>query len=199
LVRKKRVDVDRREALKKLAAGSAVAAGASIVLTSNGVAFAASIGDTGLDGGSIPGPGEPVDVIIDESVTGGNDKEFSITNVGTPACTNSGQPTTTYQWQIVSFTNGRNKATSLVLRLAGGQTISSTGGATGFTSPSVNASSGVFGRADGDPMKKDSYVAEMRVTWTCSGSSARVEALYRFTVVETASSQETLEWNIIAN
>jgi hypothetical protein len=168
-----------------------------VVLTSNGVAFAASLGDTGLVGGSVPGPSEPIDVIVDSSTEGNNQKELSIGDNVTPVCA-SGNPVTTYQWQIVSFTNGAGgPATTLDLALAGGQTLSSSGGPTGFTAPSVAASNGVFGRADGKPMKKDSYVAELRVSWTCTGSTARVEALYRFTVVQAVASQQQIEWNII--
>ena len=74
--------MDRREALKKLATGGAIAAGGSFVLSSNQVAFAAS--------GPVPPP--PADLVT--YVPGGDGASFEIT--GEPENTTS----TSYQWQL---------------------------------------------------------------------------------------------------
>lgn len=52
--------MDRREALRRLAASGAVAIGASTLLSSNVAASSGTIGDTCLRG--IPGPGEPLPI-----------------------------------------------------------------------------------------------------------------------------------------
>ena len=52
--------MDRREAIRKLAAGGAVTLGASAVLSTRDVAYAASAPGTGLT--DVPGPGEPLPI-----------------------------------------------------------------------------------------------------------------------------------------
>jgi hypothetical protein len=54
--------MDRRAALKKLAAGGAIAMGGSMVLSSNAVAYAASVPDGVISG--IPPKGQPLPVSI---------------------------------------------------------------------------------------------------------------------------------------
>lgn len=93
--------MDRREALKKLAAGSAVAAGASIVLTSNAVAFTASIGDTGVVG--FPGPGQelPITPVVNGS---GNSAKTVVVDVDTQGvgCSPDGAATILCGWRLIS-------------------------------------------------------------------------------------------------
>jgi hypothetical protein len=80
--------MDRREALKKLAVGGAIAAGGSIVLSSNNVAFAAS-------GDPVPPPSA-----LALTTPVGNKGEGTLRITAPPAPTGANPATTTYQWEI---------------------------------------------------------------------------------------------------
>lgn len=89
--------MDRREALKKLAVGGALAAGGSIVLSSNAVAFAQSTN----------GPPPPSQLSIATPTNGSGVGTIQLSAPAPPPGAAGGP--TTYQWQILNcgIPNGR--------------------------------------------------------------------------------------------
>ncbi len=85
--------MDRRSALKKLAAGTALASGASVVVSSTAVA----LGGSGpcLDPASLPGATLPLGY-------SGADDQVVLTASDAPVC-NCGGLTRTYNWTLVSY------------------------------------------------------------------------------------------------
>jgi hypothetical protein len=79
--------MDRREALKKLAVGGAIAAGGSFVLSSNNVVFAAS--------GVVPSPSA---LTVQTPVNSKGEGTLRLTAPPAPAGANPAN--TTYQWEI---------------------------------------------------------------------------------------------------
>jgi hypothetical protein len=152
--------MDRREALKKLATGGAIAAGGSFVLSSNQVAFAAS------------GPPEPSDLVA--YVEGGDGASFTIT--GEPP---DGTTSTSYQWQLnyISLTPAGKKQVNL---LDGGGNVlwSSTLGDKVCGRPCTpwTSSSTALGTVQLDRHKGlkpgDVYELDVIVSWTFSGGGS---------------------------
>ena len=164
--------MDRRAALKKLAAGGAIAAGGSFVLSSNQVAFAAS------GGTSIPGPGD--DLPISSGSTQG---QVSITDSTYYTCPEpgGGEPTVTYSWKI----NGYN------LRPPGNSTIELVDANTGEVLQTAElgptcesscanllyqgGSNSAFLRRDHSKLKDgDEYDIGLMVEWQCGSVTTRV-------------------------
>lgn len=89
--------MDRREALKKLAVGGALAAGGSIVLSSNAVAYAQSAS----------GPPTPSALTILVPTNGSSVGTIQLTAPSPPPGAETGP--TTYEWQILgcNIDNGR--------------------------------------------------------------------------------------------
>ena len=151
--------MDRRAALKKLAAGGAIAAGGSFVLSSNQVAFAAS--DTNI-------PDSGVNLPIASSSTQG---EVAISDPAFYTCTGE-QVTTTYAWRI----NGYD------LRPPGNTVIELVDAATGAVlyegngfpmctscgGSYMSGSSSASLRRDHSKLKNgDEYNIGLMVTWEC--------------------------------
>jgi len=94
--------VDRREALKKLAAGGTIAAAGSLVLSSNNVAFASSIGDIS----GLPDPDETIPV-VSTPITGYPARirvQVDPSDPSFPTVTCGGTPVTTlYEWRLASY------------------------------------------------------------------------------------------------
>jgi hypothetical protein len=84
--------MDRREAIKKLAAGGAIAAGGSMILSSNNVAFASSH----CEFVNVPLNGDNLPLVATDAGTGILDIAVS----PLPGCTCGMSPT--YQWVLVS-------------------------------------------------------------------------------------------------
>lgn len=169
--------MDRREALRKLGAAGAIAAGGSAVLSSNSVAFAASAG-TCLAG--IPGPTTNLTVgggFLTYSATN-NDKDITITITVNATCTCGGATaaTKTYLWdtqptytlQVPNNPSGPS-----------GYRVERSGSVTGS---SAQLTRGFPASATGNPNKfqtGDQYKIGVNLTWQCAGSaSKRVEARY---------------------
>ena len=95
-------DMDRREALTKLAAGGTIAATGSLVLSSNNVAFASSVGDiTGL-----PEPGQTIPVTYSAITANPARVQVAVdpNDPGFPHVTcPAGVVTPTYQWRLASY------------------------------------------------------------------------------------------------
>lgn len=191
--------MDRREALKKLAAGGALVATSPVILPSVRVAHAAS--PTGTDMSGLPAPGEPVP-FGDVPISGG---KFAKRQVGividnsAVSCADGSAPLVTYEWRIVSgrWQNEKKpfqlriaEATTNVLDPAGAQLAITPPGTTGFSGPTAySAPSWANGfvvrklgkKADETIKNQDSYAVEVRIRWFCDGSSSAVEAEYLFT------------------
>lgn len=172
--------MDRREALKKLAAGGVVAAGAPIVLSSFDVAAAASPPGTGLQG--VPGSGEPI--LVNHQATASSTVALSIATA--PTCS-SGTLTTTYEWRIVGYTvqaqrrlQVRNSTnTSTLVNGTVDTTCSGGCGSPTYSTPSTATGAVVLRStqqgSDSQPRalaNGNLWSVQVRITWQCSGHSA---------------------------
>lgn len=188
--------MDRREALRKLAAGGAIAAGGSFVLSSNRVAYAASVG--GVTG--IPAPGEPLPIayaIIDPLF---QDSRIQVIDTTTPACVDASPVTTTHSWKINKFDVGGNVSRTWVelwdadndtkiieaQATSGGISQAVCGpGCTGYSSPtSFNGFTlkrwrdEIFGDEYVDWKNGDYYEVDTLISWSCAGHPT-VQGEYR--------------------
>jgi len=166
--------MDRREALKKLAVGGALAAGGSIVLSSNNVAFAQSTS----------GPPSPDLVSITTPTTG--KRGAGIIKLSAPNAPDGASDGTTYEWQIrgCSVPNGR---TLVIINSANGQIIArgQQNGCSPFTvtsgplsnAPSVDVRTVAGGSSTPKELSPgDSVNLRLIVKWNVNG--AVVEGLY---------------------
>jgi hypothetical protein len=130
--------MDRREAIKKLAIGGAIAAGGSIVLSTNNVAFAAS-------GGAVA----PAPSSMPVSTPFNNQGEGTLVLSAPPAPNGANPATTTYQWEIRGC-DTKSGRTLVVLNAANNQVIAraNNGGcpSTPIITPPSNAAGSVIVR-----------------------------------------------------
>ena len=172
--------MNRRDAIRKLAAGGAVAAGASVVLSSNDVAFAASPPDTGLI--AVPGPTEPLPIAF----TPNSDGTVTIGDSGSPSCSTEGTPTVTYSWKVNSFSfSGGNRHLLLVNAANLSQVIHDTTSSTGYSSPNTGHAAVELRKTNNGKKRKikpldpgDTYSISVIVTWQCAGANSALEAEY---------------------
>jgi hypothetical protein len=158
--------VDRREALKKVAAGGAVAAGGHFVLSSFDVAAAASA----------PGIGGLPDDNPFTVTTSGN--TVTITSQAAPVtCTGGGTPLVEYRWEIRNFTPSTGQNQSLEV-LSGTTTIARFPGAPNPSELSSSYSSVTVRRNPGNLNTSDVFTIWATVRWTCGTN--RAEAIYSF-------------------
>jgi hypothetical protein len=179
--------MDRRAALKKLAAGGAIAMGGSMVLSSNAVAYAASVPD-GVIGG-IPPAGQPLPVSIPpfSNSTG----VLTITDPTVPLYNGNQSVDVSRAWRINGYELSRgNSATGLEIRTGGqviqasGQPTCTTGCGGSYFIGSDTAEVRPLG-PNGKGMKfkgGDPYDIGLLVTWTVSGVQT-ITAEYRITGV----------------
>ena len=169
--------MDRRQAIKKLAAGTAIAAGGSVVLSSREVAYAASAPGTGLT--NVPGPSEPLPV----GTTNNGNGTVTLSDVSSPSCS-SGSLSRSYSWRINGFDiKGGNTWKFFIRNSADTQTIRE--GVGGYSNPNLNDGTVVLRKTNKPGKLKpldngDSYDIGMLVTWQCSGAGAYLRAEYRF-------------------
>ncbi len=190
--------MDRREALKKLAAGGALVAASPVILPSVRVAHAASPAGTDISG--LPAPGEPIAFGDIATSTGAmaNRQVGIMFDTSAIVCGDGSPPTTTYEWRIVSaawhvdkkgFQLRIAEATSNVDDPAGRELAvtppSSIGyrGPTAYSAPSYNSAFVIRKRGkQGDELlqQTDTYAVEVRIRWQCHGARSAVEATYLF-------------------
>ena len=173
--------MDRREALTRMAAAGAVATGGSFVLSSNGVAFAASIGETGLVEGSIPPAGAPLPISFDPRPAGNNSgKELALGDATAAACTSGAPATALYGWRINDFDlRGGPRRSTLEIRNSGGRVIADSVSSS-YTALNQNDAQVSLTRTGGSNLKRSSYDIGVLIEWMCPNSSAYVRAEYRF-------------------
>jgi hypothetical protein len=172
--------LNRREAIRKLAAGGAVAAGASVVLSSHDVAFAASPPDTGLT--NVPGSTEPLPIAFMPNTNG----TVTVGDATSPACTSGGGPTVTYSWKVNSFSFSGGNRHLLVVNAANlSQIIHDTSGSSGYSSPNTGHPAVELRKTNNGRKRQikplesgDSYSISVIVTWQCSGANSALEAEY---------------------
>lgn len=175
--------MNRRDAIKKLASGGAVAAGASLVLSSNDVAFAASPADTGLS--NVPGANEALQVTFSPN----QDGTVTIGDGEAPACLAGGVPTVTYSWKVNTFSfSGGNRHLLIVNANNLSQVIQDATGSSVYSPP--NTDHGVIElRKTNNGRKRtikqldpgDTYSISVIVTWQCAGANSALEAEYTLT------------------
>ena len=167
--------MDRREAIKKLAAGSALAAGGSMVLSSRNVAYAASAPGTGLAG--VPGPSDDLPITVNSS-----NGVVTYSDASNPTCA-SGSLDRSYSWTIKSL-KLKGKTSKLEIRNSSNtEMIRNAVG--GYSNP--NSGHGTVelhkvsesGESE-DLVKADKFEVGLIVRWRCSGADAYVEAEYSF-------------------
>lgn len=169
--------MDRREAIRKLAAGGAIAATGSMVLSSRSVAYAASAPGTGLT--DVPGPAEPLPV----SATNNGNGTVTLRDVSSPSCS-IGSLTRTYSWKINGFNIDGGRTWKFFVR-NGDDSETIREGVGDYSSPNLDHDTVVL-RKTNKPGKLrpldagDSYDVSMLVTWSC-GTGAYLQAEYRFT------------------
>lgn len=169
--------MNRRDAIKKLAAGGAVTLGASAVLSSNNVAFAASPPDTGLVG--VPADGAPLPVAF----TPNGDGTVTIDAASGASCAAGGSPTVTYAWKVNSFSfSGGNR--HLILS-SNGQTLHDTTGGSGYSAAGTGYTAVDLAKTNNGRKRNikpldasDAYSISVLVTWQCSGANSALEAEY---------------------
>ena len=170
--------MNRRQAIKKLAAGTALASGGSLILSSREVAYAASAPGTGLT--DVPAPSEPLPV----GTTNNPNGTVTLSDVSSPSCS-SGSLTRSYSWRVNGFNMNGGKTWKFFIRNSS-DTHTIREGVGGYSTPNLNHSTVVL-RKTNKPgkLKKlddgDSYDIGMLVTWQCSGAGAYLQAEYRFT------------------
>lgn len=184
--------MDRREALKKLGAGTAIAAAGPVLLPSFNVAHAASggIGETGLLG--VPIAGAPVPYFHVQGSGSSRRRQVGITiDNGGVSCANGSTPEFSVQWRVVGvlFDSRGPKPVRLVVNGGGTELASSPLRETGFwggSYGSVSSTESVVmqklrsnGRAD-LLRSGDLWSIEARCRWHCPGSSVDVVAEYFF-------------------
>ncbi len=175
--------MDRREALKKLAAGGAIAATGSMVLSTRDVAYAASApGTGGLTG--IPGPGEQLPITVQTSLSNnGKRGTVTISDNTSPTC-DSGPPNRWYSWRINSSNIKGGNGWKLQIKDGADNQVIREFIDSGFTTSDPNHGTVLLRKANNGGKAKpldrgDDYSVDMMVTWQCQGAAA-VEAVYRF-------------------
>jgi hypothetical protein len=177
--------MNRRDALKKLAAGGVVAAGAPMVLSSFDVAAAASPPGTSLSG--VPESGQPL--LFSHVATA--DGRVQIADASNPTCM-SGTMTRTYEWSVHSYNVHHNNRRLQLRNGADTQTMidgpsndtCTTGCPTPYTLPSTTDGAITLRSLQSNPTMPrqlgdgDQYVIQVRITWQCSGNAA-LQAEYR--------------------
>jgi hypothetical protein len=169
--------MDRRVALKKLAAGGAIASGASLVLSSHDVAYAASPPGTNLS--NVPGDGEDLLIVFTPNLNG----SLTIGDDVSPVCF-EGDLTVTYSWQVNGFGfSGGNR--HLLMLNAGNlnEVIHDTTGSSGYSVPSsthgtIELRKTTNGNDNPKPLDAtDTYNISVIISWSC-GVSAPLVAEY---------------------
>lgn len=208
--------MDRREALKRLAAGGAFVVASPLILPSVRVAHAASPGETDLVG--VPEAGAPIPFGPLPAAQGKFAKKqvAIVPDMAGVTCADGGAPLISYEWRIVSATWGRpNKpdflrvveATSNTRDPAGTQLAVMPPSLTGFNGPTAYSgrsyATGFLirkGTSRGDVGfdASDRYSVEMRVRWECDGAASALEAEYLFAGAGTnAPTVTNTSWNIV--
>jgi hypothetical protein len=157
--------VDRREALKKVAAGGAVAAGGHFVLSSFDVAAAASA----------PGIGGLPDENPFLVTSSGNTVTIAYQTQAV-TCTGDEIPTTEFQWEIINFTGATGQNPVLEVLYAGTAIASDPGDSTSDFSSSYG--SVTLQRSPGNLNTADVFEIRATVLWTCGTNQA--QAVYSF-------------------
>lgn len=174
--------MDRREALKKLAAGGAIATTGSFVVSSRAVAFSGSGEPSGLTG--VPGPNEVLPVSVQTSLSSnGKRGTVIISDTTTPMCGNQ-PPNRHYCWRINTFGVKGGRGWKLQVKDGNDSQVICDYISQSFTPPNTNHGTVLIRKANkggGAQLldRGDHYAADMYVTWQCQGSST-VEAIYRF-------------------
>ena len=192
--------MDRRQAIKKLAAGTALAAGGSVVLSSRDVAYAASAPGTGLT--NVPGPSEPLPV----GTTNNSNGTVTLSDVSSPSCS-SGSLTRSYSWRINGFNiNGGTPWQFYIRNSTDSETIRE--GVSGYSTPNLNDGTVVLRKTNKPKKTKpgvlkplangDYYDISMLVTWQCSGAGAYLQTEYKFSATyPNPPTVEVVSYNII--
>ncbi len=174
--------MNRREALQKLAAGGAIAAGGSFALSSTEVAYAASPPGTGLV--DVPGPGEalPIQPVFNANGT------VTITDTSNPSSATGGAVSTTYAWTIESIYLGSSRRNFFVLDANSGSVITSAKNKKGCTNcPQSTGSTSVDSivlrkNNNGGQLQpldsSDTYTLRLQISWYSSGAAKAITAEY---------------------
>ena len=176
--------MDRRAALKKLAAGGAIAMGGSMVLSSNSVAYAASVPTVVISG--IPPAGQPLPVSIPPFSNSSG--ILTIVDSTQPLYNGAQSVQVSHAWRINGYNLRQNSATGVEIR-TGGQRIQASGqptcvtgcGGSYFTGTNT-AEVQTFGGNDKNKKLQggDTYDIGMMVVWQVPNVQT-ITAVYRIT------------------
>lgn len=192
--------MDRREALKKLAVGGAIAAGGSLVMSSNLVAYAASGGPAGIVGA--PYQGDDLAIYFPPRPDGNNNGKRIVLGSAQQMTAANGSPVTVwYTWYIrevnLEKPNGatlqlRRGNTSTGLVIAQGQGSNTGAPNTGYQNVSIT-------RSDGKPLKKDGFKIEVQIEAESPLAGGQYLVVrYTFEVEGTDKiQQEQLDWRVL--
>lgn len=194
--------MNRRDALRKLAAGGAIATTGSVVLSSRQVAHAASPPSTGLS--NVPGSSDPMSMASTNNPNG----TVTLTDTVTPTCV-SGSLTTTYAWRINGYDIGpgnrhfhlRNAADTATLQ-QGPSTDTCSACPMPYVGPTSSDMSITLRKTNNGGQLKpldsgDFYDIGLLVTWQCSGHSAALTAEYRmYATYPAAATVEVVSYTV---
>jgi hypothetical protein len=174
--------MDRREALKKLGAGSAIAATGSFVLSSSNVAYAQSGGNSDLTG--LPASDEPLPITVQTTMSSNGKKGTVIISDNTTPMCGDQSPNRHYCWRINSFKVKGGNGWKQQIKDANDSQVICDFISSSFTPPDTTHGNVLLRKANGGggakPLDRgDEYSVDMYVTWQCSGPSY-VDAIYRF-------------------
>jgi hypothetical protein len=174
--------MDRREALKKLAAGGAIAATGSVVLSTRDVAYAFSGANSGLSG--LPASDQPLPITAQTTMSSNGKKgTVTISDTTAPMCgtQSAGRH---YCWRINSFNVKGGNGWKLQIKDGNDSQVICDFISDSFTPPNSTHGTVLLRKANNGGAAKpldrgDDYSIDMYVTWQCSGPSY-VDAIYRF-------------------
>ncbi len=190
--------MDRREAIKKLAVGGAIAAGGSLVLSSNLVAHAASAGPAGIVGA--PYQGEDLTIYFPPRPDGNNDGKRIVLGSAQQMSAANGSPATVwYRWYLREVNLENPKGATLQLR-SGNNTsgpVIAQGPGSNTGAPNTNYQTVSITRTDGKPLKKDGFKIEVEIE-AQAGTGQYLLVRYTFEVEGTGKiQQEQLDWAVL--
>jgi hypothetical protein len=193
--------MDRREALKKLAVGGAVAAGGSLVLSSNLVAHAASAGPAGIIGA--PLQEQNLTIFFPPRPDGNNNGKRIVLGSAQQMSAANGSPVTIwYRWFIREVNLEKPNGATLQLRNGNSPSgmVIAQGPGSNTGPPNTNYQTVSITRSDGKPMKKDGFKVELEIeAQSALAGGQYLLVRYTFEVEGTDKiQQQQIDWRVLS-
>jgi hypothetical protein len=192
--------MDRREAIKKLAVGGAIAAGGSMVLSSNLVAHAASAGPAGIIGA--PYREEDLTIFFPPRPDGNsNGKRIVLGSAQQMSGVNGAAVTVWYRWFIREVNLEQPRGATLQLRSGNSPSgmVIAQGQGSNTGPPNTNYQNVSITRSDGTPLKKDGFKIELEIEAQSAAAGGQYLLVrYTFEVEGTDKiQQQQIDWRVL--